>query len=138
MAEEVFLDLEKVTLIGFERYKSDRVVNYYVTRIEAGDEFPAVKVYKINDTTYQLTTLPKEGYPDDGYDMDGGHLRAVAHYLAGKPLRCTIEGTRPEVSFRFQRTPVIIRDIVLIPDAEAGKGRYPTVQDLEYILRHRH
>ncbi len=138
MADEVFLDLEKVTLIGFERYKSDRVVEYSMGRIEAGDEFPAVKVYKIDDTTYQLTTLPKEGFPDDGYDMDGGHLRAVAHYLAGKPLRCIIKGTRSEVSFRFQRMPVNIRDIIMILDAEAGKGRYPTVQNLEYVLRHRH
>lgn len=136
MAEEVFLDLDNVTLIGFERYKSDRVVDFYVGRIEAGDVFPAVKVYKIDDNTYQLTTLPKEGCDDDGYDMDGGHLRAVAHYVAGKPLRCTVEGTRSKVVFRFQRTPVNIRDIEFIDDALAGTQRYPTVRSLEYILGH--
>lgn len=134
MAEEVFLDLEKVTLIGFERHKSDRVVGHYVGRIEAGDEFPAVKVYKIDDSTYQLTTLPKEGYPDDGYDMDGGHLRAVAHYLAGKPLRCTVVGTKAKAEFRFQRVPLNIRDITLIDDALAGTQRYPTVRSLKDIL----
>lgn len=134
MGEEVFLDLDKVTLIGFERYKSDRVIDHMVSRIKAGDEFPAVKVYKIDESTYQLTTLPKAGCDDDGYDMDGGHLRAVSHYVAGKPLRCTVEGTRSKVGFRFHRISVDIRDVKLIDDALAGTQRYPTVRSLEYIL----
>lgn len=136
MAEEVFLDLSEVTLICFERYKSDRVIDYMIGRIRAGEVSPAVKVYKIDDTTYQLTTLPKEGCDDDGYDMDGGHLRAVAHYVAGKPLRCTVEDTRSKVELRFQRTPVDLKDIELIPNTLAGTQRYRTVRSLEYIIEH--
>ena len=42
MTEEIYLDLNKVELYGWEKYKSDKVIDYLISRIEACDEFPAV------------------------------------------------------------------------------------------------
>jgi len=82
----VFLDLNKVTLLGFERKNLFSKVEKMVAAIESGDEnFPAVPVKRLDNSTYALTHQPsREGC------ADGGHHRAIAHYIANHPLKCTL------------------------------------------------
>jgi len=76
--KEVFLDLNKVRLYGYESGKSDKVIDAVVRGIEQGDVFPPVIVCQVTEDEY-LILRP-----------DGGHNRAVGHYIANKPLRCIV------------------------------------------------
>ncbi len=115
--EIFFIDLNKVDLIGWERIKSIEVIDYLVQRIYAGDEFPPVPVSQVDDTTFHLYSylaIRKNEL------VDGGHHRAVAHYIAGKPLKVVLYSRRKRIEeFVEYRTPqrvvlTNIRDIVLV------------------------
>lgn len=110
MDEITFLDLGKIELYGWETMKSDRMVDALVRGIEAGDDFPPVRVNKISDTVYWLAL-----------NHDGGHRRAAAHYIAGKPLKVVIE---PLPSGLGISHPYPIKEIVLIDD----RGQYEAVK----------
>ena len=87
MDEDIFyLDLNQVTLLGFERQNLFSKVEKMVQAIEAGDNnFPPVPVKRFDYFTYALTHEP-----DKIGNADGGHHRAVAHYIANKPLKCRL------------------------------------------------
>ena len=87
----IWLDLDKVEIYGFEDFKDVYNIAQMVRNIESGAEFPPVYVAKINDTKYVLSgyrNLDKDGRLI--YDNYGGHHRALAHWIAGKPLKCVI------------------------------------------------
>lgn len=123
--KKVYLDLTKVDLYGWEGMQSKPKIDAIIRGIKARDKFPPVKVYKINDNTYQLTKLFKDP-KNVGKGREGGHSRAVGHYLEKKPLECVIEGTLEEVDLEWHM-PINIRDIVLANDAYAHK-RYNQIK----------
>ena len=96
MSQETFLlNLEQVVLLGFQTFPygdnkreipcvSDRRIDRFVESIERGESFPPVVVHQKDELLYHLTFL----YLPDKKKFDGGHHRAVAHYIAGVPLLC--------------------------------------------------
>jgi len=86
MPKEINLDLNKVELRVFEREVYDVIVDNMIKDIEVGNEFPPVPVYRIGENCYCLTP----GLRDERGFVEGGHHRAVAHYIANKPLRCRL------------------------------------------------
>lgn len=83
---EFFLNWEKDTLQGWEYAKGSIVIASMIEGIKLGHKFPAVRVVKVGDNFYRLALGNEDS---DGYD-DGGHHRAVAHYITGEPLRCSL------------------------------------------------
>ena len=77
MASELFLNLNKVTLIGYE-YVTDQCIDSIIKGIENDDVFPPAKVLRLDDGSYLLVP------------PDGGHNRAVGHYIMNKPLRVIV------------------------------------------------
>jgi hypothetical protein len=84
----VYLDLNKVRLLGFEREVLSSKIEEMVQSIEVGDnDFPPVPVKRFDNTNYALTHQPVKGQRGKA---DGGHHRAVAHYIANRPLKCRL------------------------------------------------
>ena len=106
--EFVYLDLNEVDLFGWESQKSDLVIDSIIKGIEAGDDFPHVPVYRINDKCYSLIR-------DIDYEtgtIEGGHHRAVGHYIANKPLKCSIYSNK----IRSRLHNFNIKNILLVND----------------------
>jgi len=99
MPEETHLDLDKVTIFGHEKVKSDLVIDSIVRGIEAGDDIPAVEVTKIDENTYEI--------------LDG-HRRVVGHYIVGEPLKVVIAGERKELGHNFDLRQTLLVDDHLI------------------------
>ena len=83
----IWLDLDKVELYGFETSKYVWAIAQMVRDIESGADFPPVYVTKVNDTKYVLSGYYSSYEVVDNY---GGHHRVLAHWIAGKPLKCII------------------------------------------------
>lgn len=105
---ETYIDLRKVRLYGWEGQKSDLAIGSFLEGIEAGDIFPPVKVSRSGRKTYWI--MPSE---------DGGHHRAVAHYLSGKPLRCeVINNQKVEM-----KRPVLVSEIRIVKDGLLAENK---------------
>lgn len=100
--DDLYLDLNLVDLYFDKRefFKSDLCIDSVIRGIEAGDDFPSVPVVKINEKTYSLTLdaylisrSANSRIPE--LVIDGGHNRAVGHYIANKPLKCKTGNWRP-------------------------------------------
>ena len=90
MASELFLNLNEVTLLGYE-YVTDQCIDFIIKGIENNDVFPSIRVLILDDGSYLLVP------------PDGGHNRAVGHYIENKPLRIIIvdlDAIIPEYSER--------------------------------------
>lgn len=102
--EEVFLDLNKVRILGFHKGVDKKDVESLIEAISKDAVFPPVKVVRSGEKIFSLAFLidSETGKPD------GGHHRAYAHYLAGKKLRCEI------VPFCYlaQNAKIAIQDLV--------------------------
>ena len=83
---EFYLDWKKDILQGWEHAKGSIVIAAMIEGIKLGHKFPAVRVLKLGGNFYRLALGNEDS---DGYD-DGGHHRAVAHYIEGVPLRCVL------------------------------------------------
>ncbi len=121
MGKILFLDWNKHTLYGWERKKSRSVVDAIIKGIEAGYEFPAVPVHQEDDSTYYLSPLRET---DDGL-ADGGHHRAIGHYLSRKPLKCELLYGGPIFPDEMC---IAIQDIKIVDDTgdyEERKKRFP-------------
>ena len=104
----LYLDLDKITLYGFETEKSDLVIDSIIRGIEAGDEFPPVPVLEI-DGDYFLhpyLRICQAGW----MPLDGGHNRAVGHYIAGKPLKCMVTKGVIKPSDRIPISEIVLKD----------------------------
>jgi len=76
---EFYLDLNKNRLNGDHNGVMTLDVGLMVEGVELGHDFPAVDVSLGSDGSYRIENT-----------LDGGHHRAVAHYIAGKPLKCNL------------------------------------------------
>jgi len=114
-----YLNLNQVQLFGFESKKSDKIIDSMVRGIEAGDEFPAVPVKQFDDISFTLSRFPAE---EHAYITDGGHNRAIAHYIANKPLKVIILDTTNHLWEPWMAREDI-RIAKLIDDLEHGKGK---------------
>tara|TARA_Y100000310_G_scaffold91162_1_gene88460 strand:- start:2223 stop:3056 length:834 start_codon:yes stop_codon:yes gene_type:complete len=126
----VFLNLREVSLYGWEEYKSDRVIRSIMEGIAAGDNFPAVNVFKIDDETYELAGTYLH-YPDsrDEHRLEGGHYRALGHFAANAPLECKVLGEKDRTETSR------VQDIKLVDDRFIdGEGRYRAPNDPSIII----
>ncbi len=110
LGDIIWLDLDKVDLFGWEDLKYASKLAKMVRDIEKGDEFPEVLI-AVRNGRYALSgrcevARNKYGSLTDNY---GGHHRAVAHYIAGMPLKCKIT---PYKCIGVRRD-VKIKDIVI-------------------------
>ena len=105
-----YLDLEKITLYGFESPKSKLVIEAIIKGIEAGDDFEEVHVFKINEKEYRIYWQ--------------GHCRAIGHYLAKRPLKCII--VNEDSPLHKNMKPIRIQDIELCGD----KGEYQKAKEV--------
>jgi hypothetical protein len=85
--EEARLDLREVTLYGWESHQSRRKIRRYVKALEAGAVFPAVAVELVPEAGYFL--VPR--ITNDMDRVDGGHHRALAHFIADIPLPARVQ-----------------------------------------------
>jgi hypothetical protein len=118
---EIYLDWSKDQLLGWEPEKSVDVVEAIVRGIKAGADFPAVPIHKVSENVYCLSPLRET---KDGL-LDGGHCRAIAHYLTGNPLKCELLGGLPPVPEAWE---ILIEEISLVPDSgqyAEHKKRFP-------------
>jgi hypothetical protein len=115
MNDDIFyLDWKTQKLFGWENHKSDEVIDSIIRGIEAGDDFPAVDVYKDekNPDVFYISPF-REIFEKP---TDGGHNRAIGHYIADKPLKCRLY---VEGSFAFDCpvfTHIEIPDIFIVDD----------------------
>ena len=106
------LDLGKVTLYGWEPIKSVEIVAAIAEGILLGDEIPPVQILF---TKHGLVLDPfNQIIRGDIYFADGGHNRALAHYILGHPLTARIrDSNRP-----LKRNLIPIPEIQLISKPE--------------------
>ncbi len=93
--KEIDLDLSSVHLYGWERYKLRARIDLFLQALDAGKTFPPVFVCAIRGKEYHLDKRPRDAHNKD--HADGGHHRALAHYLSHRPLRAIITGETPFV-----------------------------------------
>ena len=96
---EVYLDLHEVDLYGWEKRKSAEKIKEMLEGIANGSVFPAVPVF---ETTFGVLLLDPKVKFQNGF-LDGGHHRAVAHYIAQVPLRCDINPAKTEYNMRWPK-----------------------------------
>lgn len=100
---KVLLDLHSVELYGWEREKSLRRVQAYLRALQSGSVFAPLKIWRIRDERFHLD---KESLDAENPALkDGGHHRALAHYLAKIPLSAIITQEIPHLpsySYRIQ------------------------------------
>jgi len=110
------LDLQKATLYGFEKYKSETKINQIIDYVQRGGYLPAVPILEISTGTYELS---KHIYINDTSTgipiIDGGHNRALAQYIMGRPLYIWLVSNKPRLNEDERMT---IGDIVLLDDDE--------------------
>ena len=97
MGSIMHLDLDVIVIKGFERRRlgnsaeflpavSDRIVEEVIKGIHAGAKFDPVIIeldYEDHET-YKLSFVYNE---TKGF-WEGGHIRTIAHFIEGVPLRC--------------------------------------------------
>lgn len=86
-----FLDWKKSSLFGFQEEVCDLLVDSIIKGIKQGDDFPAVPVAR-SASDPEKFYLARKAYVDysSGSSIDGGHHRAVAHYIEQHPLKCKV------------------------------------------------
>ena len=127
ITNDIFLDLRKESLVGWEPFRSDRVIDAIVRGLENGCLFPPVHVYRRPNGVYELV------------GPDGGHSRATGHYIVGCPLWATLHDSPTVVNRRgvawqrdYQRFPdVPVKDFTLRSDQ--GEYRFVKKLDLRYL-----
>ena len=116
-----YLDWDSQKLFGWENRKSDLVIDAIIRSIEAGDDFPAVPVHQDQEDYSKFYISPlrecSARFLNGEHLSDGGHHRAVGHYIAGKPLKCELDSGGPVVP---ESICVEIPDILIVDD----KGEY--------------
>jgi hypothetical protein len=103
MEEIFYLDLHKNELYGWEPLKNKERIDSIVDGIRKNDNFPAVPVHRTIDNQFFLS---KNILLESGL-IDGGHHRAVAHYITRKPLKCKLIDGQPRAKEYY----LLIRDI---------------------------
>ena len=97
--KRIDLDLSSVELYGWEYGQCQEMVFSMLEGIALGDEFPLVHIRNIEQSGFVIY-----------YPGDGGHHRAIAHYLFGAPLRCLLDD---EPSYKRKEGLVSVEDFGL-------------------------
>ena len=102
MNNTFFLDLDREDLFGFERERNPYILQSIQRGIDAGDAFPPVRVLLVHpkkgffscSAASQPTYFLEKNSPQYrlGRRPEGGHHRAFAHWILGKPLLCELVG----------------------------------------------
>jgi len=108
--EILTVDLESTRLFGWEKRKSDKVIDALIKAIERGADIPPVRVYAERDDLFLAASIHPSN--EGSLSPDGGHHRAIAHYIAGAPLPVKI--LQGENCVRY--TPIPINDIEIVDD----------------------
>lgn len=108
---ETELDLDTVVLYGWEASKLASDVGRYRAMLREGLRAPPVYVVPLGDGAYSLDLHVRKG---NGW-RDGGHRRAIAHWLERVPL---------PVYERLQGGAVSAQDRVRISDVRIVGGEY--------------
>lgn len=119
--EEIFLDLHKVPLYGWEKQKSRERIDRFVHGLQEGEVFPPVFVWKIRNQGYNLDKRRADPLRKL---IDGGHHRAIAHYLTQKVLRAIITEEVPFIpsySYLIKELEVVEASGETVSVAELGK-----------------
>ena len=104
---EIFLNLHKNELLGWEPSKNSLVIACMIKGIKLGHKFPAVSILHKKGRVYQMVNHP------DLY-THGGHHRAVAHYIEEVPLRCNLfESYDFAYAKLLQYSKIPIKDVIL-------------------------
>lgn len=94
------LDLDHFILKGWEPEKSIETVAAIIEGIKQGDPIPAVFVYRESQRVYKLAFGHKDIIDSPRTKLKrtltGGHNRAVAHFIEGKPLRAIVLPGKPK------------------------------------------
>jgi hypothetical protein len=88
IGEEFYLYWDRDILQGWQNNTSSLLVASMIEGVRLGHQFPAVDVVEVGDNFYRLACGRMDSRPDMLSYYDGGHHRAVAHYIEGCPLRC--------------------------------------------------
>ena len=88
MAKEFILRWDTHTLFGCQYVVYDKKLESIVRGIRAGDVFPAVPVFQLDENVFKLAYSVK--VPLLKLRPDGGHHRSRAHFDEGVPLRCKL------------------------------------------------
>lgn len=115
-----YLDLSSTPLYGFEREQNDLTLDALIKAIERNIVLPPVPVFEF-EGNYYLSSSAKIQISFGGKYLellDGGHHRAVAHFIAKKPLLCKLVNEELDT---LKRLP--IQDNVIVDDDGEYKGR---------------
>ncbi len=115
-----FLDLNKVDLFGWESPQSIQSVDAIVRGIENNDVFPPVFVLRLEEDVFRLFT------------PDGGHTRAIGHYIANQPLRVVIK--EPHNYFCYGGYCIRIRSLMRSFKEPIHIGDIPLVDNIDDYL----
>jgi hypothetical protein len=114
-------------LYGWEKTKSEQAIDAIVRGIDAGDDFPPVPVLQDTMNPFKFYLFDIESF--DKY-LEGGHTRALGHYIVNKPLKCVL--MYPEIHAQSQvkvnKNYIEIPDIILVNDIYSyyfRKQRFP-------------
>ncbi len=94
--DQFYLDWDTHFLFGNENGKSIEAVDAIVRGIELDHAFPPVFVYQMHENTFSITRT-HQVETTNGFVVDGGHTRSVAHFVTRNPLLCQIKKFRPMV-----------------------------------------
>ena len=109
----VLLDLNKVTVLGFECKINLQTVESIRKGIQNGDNIPAVPVQQVGENTYLIDARPRNGTDNK---LEGGHSRTYAHLAECAPLKARITGTAQLGMYSGMRLP--LTDAELVDDPE--------------------
>ena len=105
-----FLDLDEVKFFVWERKKSIEVVDSQVKSLEMGDYLPPVEVGKFGENEFYLEEGKILFWDSYQRIVDGGHNRALAHYLAGRRLPVVITKKYKERPSKYKEGPLKTRN----------------------------
>ena len=110
------LDLHEVELYGWERLKSRKLIDCIRVGVERGDRFDPLYVWKVSEVEYCLDVRRVNQENID--ELDGGHHRAYAHWLAHRPLPVLVteEIPKQELLAYLEHDYFPITDILMAED----------------------
>ena len=136
-----FLNLDKITLYGWETEKSDLILEQLISKVEEGARLPPVFVQQKDEHTYFLTLRNERmetyaewqrNHPEEQiFKPAAGHYRAITKFFLHQALPAIITdyGNQPQ----FSDTPTRIQDITIADDeAVFFPFAYKAMHDPQY------
>ncbi len=126
------LNLNKEEIFGFERERNPYILRSIDQGIDAGDTFPAVRVLLVHPQKgfFSRKSSPTPVYFIEKHGLDyrrgrrseGGHHRAFAHWIRGKPLLCELVGEVQGSPYFFAAD--IKKESIFLPENEFQQGAF--------------